>query len=214
MRSGPAACALFGLLAATAEAHRLDEYLQASLISLTRNQVHVQLELTPGIAVLPVVLSKIDTDRDGVVSQAEWNAYAAQVLRDLSLSVDGDAVPLRLVSSRFPEMAEMREGLGAIRLEMTADLRPSWSAKRRLRFENHHQKQIAAYLANSLVPEDPALRITAQSRDFPQSVYLVDLVDSGRRPRLSSFSLMPAWIWAILLLLAARIAILWRRRRV
>jgi hypothetical protein len=217
MKRSSAGFALLALLARPAAAHRLDEYLQASLISLSRDHVEVQLDLTPGVAVFPVVLAAIDKDRDGTISEVERSAYAAQVVRDLSLSVDGEPVRLRLVSSRFPEIGEMMEGRGVIGLEIVADLRMSWSGpKRRLNFENHHQSAIAVYLVNSLVPRDPELRITTQSRDFLQSVYRVDYIQSGAHPESFSFSGwtgLPGWIWATMLLLLGRTAILWRRQR-
>ena len=83
-------------------AHRVDEYLQATTIAVEQDRVLVQLRLTPGIEVFPTVLALIDTDRDGAVSEAR----AARVRRagarsDLSLSVDGVRLPLRLVSSRI-----------------------------------------------------------------------------------------------------------------
>jgi hypothetical protein len=172
--SARGALAIF-LTAMPLTAHRLDEYLQASLISLQHDRVEIQLDLTPGIAVFPVVLASIDTDSDGSMSEAEQNAYAARVLRDVSLTVDGRPTPLRLVSSRFPEIGEMKEGVGVIRLDISAGLRPTEDGSAHwLRFENHHQSAIAVYLANSLVPQDPALRITTQSRDFRQSIYRVD----------------------------------------
>jgi hypothetical protein len=217
MKQSSAGFALLVLLARPAAAHRLDEYLQASLIALARDHVQVQLDLTPGVAVFPVVLAAIDKNRDGTISEAEWSGYAAQVLRDLSLSVDGEPVRPRLVSSRFPEIGEMKEGRGVIGLEMVADLRESWSGSNRwVSFENHHKSPIAAYLVNSLVPRDPALRITAQSRNFHQSVYRVDYMQSGAHPWLFSFSAwtgMPGWIWMTMLFLLARTAILWRRQR-
>ena len=217
MKQSLAGFALLGLIACPASAHRLDEYLQASLISLARDRVQVQLDLTPGIAVFPVVLAFIDTDRDGTISSAERSAYATQVLRDLSLSVDGEPVQLRLVSNRFPEIGEMKEGRGIIRLEIAADLRASWSGpNRRVIFENRHQSPIAAYLVNSLVPQDPALRITAQSRDFRQSFYQVDYIQSDAHPELFSmlaWTGMRVWIWVAALFLLARTAILWRRQK-
>jgi hypothetical protein len=206
MKHARAAFALLVLLAWPAAAHRLDEYLQASLISLARDRVQIQLDLTPGVAVFPAVLAAIDTDHDGAISEAEQSAYAAQVLRDLSLAVNGEPVRLKLVSSRFPEIGEMKEGLGVIRLEVSADLRASWAGGyRQLNFQNHHQNAIAAYLVNSLVPDDPALWITGQSRDFRQSVYRVDYIQSSANP---SFS-----IWAVTLMLLAGTAFLWRRQR-
>jgi hypothetical protein len=216
MKRSLAGLTVFVLLGRPASAHRLDEYLQASLISLSRDRVQVQLDLTPGVAVAPLVLAAVDADGDGTISESERNGYAARVLRDLSLTVDGEPLRLGLVSSRFPETGEMKEGLGVIRLEMAAALPASWSApNRRVSFENHHLGAISAYLVNSLVPPDPALQITAQSRDYRQSAYRVDYLESGARPAAPSFSAwtgMAAWLWAAVLVLLARTAILWRRQ--
>src|SRR4051794_9415133 len=101
-----------------ATAHRLDEYLQATLISVEKDRVQLHIRLTPGVAVFPVVLATIDTDRDGVISEAEGRDYAVQVLQDLSLRADGDSLRLRLVSLTFPSIEEMKEGLGEIQLEL------------------------------------------------------------------------------------------------
>ena len=95
-------------------AHRLDEYLQATMISLEKDRVAAQIRLTPGVAVFPIVIATIDTDHDGVISKAEQRAYAERVLADLSLSIDGDRLRLQLISAVFPKVEEMREGLGDI----------------------------------------------------------------------------------------------------
>jgi hypothetical protein len=56
-----AAAAILLSIGTPATAHRLDEYLQATLISVEQNRVHAQIRLTPGVAVFPIVLSLIDT---------------------------------------------------------------------------------------------------------------------------------------------------------
>ena len=76
------------------------------------------------------------------------------MLRDLSLSVDGERLRLRLVSAKFPDIEEMKEGRGEIQIEFIADVR-STGRNRKLVFENHHQSRIGAYLVNCLVPRDP-----------------------------------------------------------
>src|SRR6266498_431937 len=153
MKPGSAAASAFLLVSAgaSASAHRLDEYLQATTISVEKDRVQGQLRLTPGVAVFPIVFATIDTDTDGVISQAEQRAYAERVLRDISLMVDHHRLALRLVSTRFPNAEEMKEGRGEIQLEFDANV-VSNGAKRTLIFENHHHSAIAAYLVNCLVP--------------------------------------------------------------
>ena len=163
-----AAAVILLLLGAPASAHRLDEYLQAALISLEKDHVQVFMRLIPGVAVSSIVLSSMDTNADGEISETEGRAYAERVLRDLSLSVDGHTLTPRVVSVDFPEVEEMKEGLGEIQIEFTADL-PTGSPKRRLVLENHHQDRIAAYIVNCLVPRDSNIRILAQNRNERQS---------------------------------------------
>src|SRR5262249_53406279 len=64
-------------------AHRLDEYLQATLVSIEPNAIRLQINLTPGVAVAEPVLARIDLDRDGVISTNEAAAYAEMLKRDL-----------------------------------------------------------------------------------------------------------------------------------
>ena len=170
-----------------AAAHRLDEYLQATTISVEKNRVQAQIRLTPGVAVLSIVLAKIDTDGDGVISEAEQQAYAEAVLRDFSLTIDGDRLRPRLVSMKFPVIEEMKEGRGEIQIDFKADL-PRNGPNRRLIFENNHQSRIAAYLVNCLVPQDPDIRMTAQNRNYQQSFYELDYVQAGVRSGLLSLA--------------------------
>lgn len=190
------------LLASAASAHRLDEYLEATLISVDGGTMHADLRLTPGVAVLPAVLREIDTNGDGAISDAEQRAYAAAVLRDLSFAIDGARLTPRLLSYRFPSIDAMRDGLGEIHMEMAADL-PRGDSHRRLTFENHHQFLIGAYLVNALAPRDPDIRIEAQQRNYAQSSYELDFTDTSRRARpLLSSTAGPAGTAAFLLLAA------------
>ena len=164
MKPGLAAAAAVLLAAATPiSPHRLDEYLQATLIAVEKNRVAVQVRLTPGVAVLPFVLAGIDTNADGAISESEQRVYAQRVVRDLSVTGDGDRLRPSLVSMKFPAIGEMKDGIGEIQLEFSADLSRN-GAHRRLVFENHHQSRIAAYLVNCLVPRDPDIRLIAQNR--------------------------------------------------
>jgi hypothetical protein len=176
---------LIVLLAASASAHRVDEYLQATIFSIEKDHVQATMRLAPGIAVSSIVIASIDSNGDGVISEAEKKAYVERLLGDLSLTVDGNRLMPRLVSMAFPEVEEMKEGLGEIHIEFTAALpvggHNPGDHKRRLVFENHHQKDIAAYLVNCLVPGNPEIRIVSQNRNEEQSVYRLDYVQAGER---------------------------------
>ena len=150
-------------LAGGASAHRLDEYLQATLIGVTRDGVDVEIGLTPGVAVLPAVMAAIDRNRDGRISPEEERAYAGDVLTDVELEVDGKPVPLRLIDSRFPTVQAMREGLGTIRLNLRAD-----RAGHELRFENRHLPRVSVYLVNCLASQGKSLLVGRPERDQAQ----------------------------------------------
>ena len=179
-------------VATPACAHRLDEYLQAATFAVDGNHVAVEMRLTPGVEVLGKVLAVIDTNGDGVISESEHSGYAERVRRDLLLTIDNHHLQLRLVSSRFPKLEEMKEGLGDILLNFEADV-PRGGPNRRLIFENHHQNAISVYLANCLVPRDPNIHVTAQDRNYDQSFYRLDYTQAGvrsprRPPVLGQFS--------------------------
>jgi len=208
------AVALLLLAPAPAPAHRLDEYLQEALISVDKYALHVEMTLTPGVAVFPMVTAEMDPDADGVVSEREQRAYGGQVLRDLSLTIDGNPLTPRLVSIRFPRMEEMKEGMGTIRIAFQADL-PRGGPGRRLVLENHHQAKIGAYLVNCLLPSDPDIRIVAQNRNYSQSRYQLDYARTDIRSEALSLPWWPGdltFLGAVALLLFCRLMLLWRRR--
>src|SRR5271170_768463 len=125
--------AILLFLAASASAHRLDEYLQATIISVEKDRVEAAMRLVPGIAVSAFVLNGIDTNADGVISRMEQQVYAERVLRDLSVTMDGRVLKPQLTSVQFPGVEEMKEGLGEIHIAFSADL-PGGGSNRRLVF--------------------------------------------------------------------------------
>jgi hypothetical protein len=196
MKTTVAAAAVVILLGATpASSHRLDEYLQATTMSLENERVRAEIRLVPGVAVFPVVFADIDRDADGVASGPEQRAYAERVLGDLLLSIDGKRLPLYLISSTFAPRETLQEGRGEIRLQFEADL-PGRARTRRLTFENRHQSRIGSYLVNCLVPRDPDIEVTAQNRSFNQSLYQLDYADANAPASVLSLSVWPdAWAW-------------------
>ena len=163
--------ALMGLMSgSTAVAHRLDEYLQATTIALEPNHLTLQLRLIPGVAVAPKVLASVDTNGDGILTDAEQQNYAARVSRDLSLTLNGQPLTLRLVASLFPLNGGMSQGMGGIGLTFEGSL-PTGRADYRLAYGNHHQNSMSVYLVNCLLPDNPAIHIIDQRRNYNQSVY-------------------------------------------
>jgi hypothetical protein len=198
-RSHPALFAASVLLCAKgAAAHRIDEYLQATLLSLETNRVQASMRLIPGILVAPSVIAGIDANGDGAFSESEERAYAQRVLGDLSITIDGINLQPVLLSWSFPEPAQMREGLGEIHIEYTADL-PYGRTDRSLILTNHHLSRSSVYLVNVLVPQDRGIRILAQKRNEQQSLYELDYQQTGTvavGPRMS-WGNAAAWLSGI-----------------
>jgi hypothetical protein len=168
-----AAAGILLALGAGSFAHRLDEYLQATILSVEKDRVQASMRLIPGVAVSSRVIASIDTNADGVFSEAEQLAYAQLMLRDLSITVDGKSVRPTLLSQTFPPLDELKQGLGEIHIDFTVALPPG-GPQRKIVIENHHQNAISAYLVNCLVPSDPTIRVLAQNRNESQSFYQLD----------------------------------------
>jgi hypothetical protein len=63
--------ALLLLLPGPAFAHRLDEYLEATILSVDSEHVEGTMRLVPGIAVSSAVIASIDINGDGLFSATE-----------------------------------------------------------------------------------------------------------------------------------------------
>lgn len=175
MRTSLLGCLLLAL-ASGALAHRLDEYLQATRVSVASNRIDVSLDFTPGVAVADRVLAVIDQDRDGNVSNDERDTYARRVLEDLGAGLDEKALALRLVDASFPALQEIKSGLGVIRIKAAATVEQISSGRHTLSLTNTHLPAMSVYLVNALVPKDRAIQITKQTRDELQKGYRLEFV--------------------------------------
>lgn len=201
------AAGLIAAAVASTSAHRRDEYLQAARIALEPQRVRIELDLTPGIEVADAVLARIDGDGSGSISPDEARAYAATVRNELSLDVDGHPVHVDVSEPRVPPMAAVRQGEGAIQLELAGALPPLEPGSHRFRFRNRHRPELAVYLANALVPVTDAVAITAQWRDANQSELII-----GYELRGSIVARTVPWIVAILGALSLVAAGVWWSR--
>jgi hypothetical protein len=159
--------ALAGVLlvfAPAASAHRLDEYLQATRLSIAVNQVGVEIDLTPGVDVAPMIFALINTDHDGRISASEGEKYARTVVQETVLEIDGHRSRLDLLSWEFPTFQEMSAGEGAIRIHARA-LWVGALGEHRLIYQNNHKTDLGVYLVNALRPGTRDIEITEQSRD-------------------------------------------------
>jgi len=189
-------------------AHRRDEYLQAARIALAPDRARIDLDLTPGIAVAETVLADIDRDRSGTISAGEARDYARRVRQAITLDVDGTPLVVALADVRFPEIAAIRNGEGAIHIELGAIFPAASAGPHHLRYRNTHRADIGAYLANVLVPASDRVSVSSQRRDVDQRELVVDYVlraDPMVRARRWWLAAV-AGVWIAL-------AVVWRRRR-
>lgn len=160
--------ALLALGPSGALAHTLDEYLQAARLSLTRSQVSLDLDLTPGAMVAARIVAMIDRDQDGVISPAEAAAYATRVLNETAVELDGAPVPMTVTRVEAPPIGELREGMGTINIRAVGVHRTRLAGRARLSFRNDHAPDGSVYVANALVPADRRLSVSRQDRDVAQ----------------------------------------------
>ncbi len=149
-------------------AHRLDEYLQATLVEIEPDAIRLQINLVPGVAVAEEVLALIDRDKDGTISKNEAAAYGEAVKRDLIVRCDDGKAELNLIGSTFPEPAEIRAGVGIIQLEFSVapvPAAPLATATHRFALENRHLPRAGVYLFNAAKPKAASVQITAQKRE-------------------------------------------------
>lgn len=160
---------IFFALPSTVFGHRLDEYLQATLVVIEPQHVRLQINLTPGVAVADQVLGLIDRDHDGAISTNEAAAYCDLVKRDFIAGLDGCNFPLKLTSSYFPGPEELRTGWGFIQMEFSGTLGSLAAGPHKLTIENRHLPGASVYLINAAQPSSGSIRVDKQIRNENQS---------------------------------------------
>jgi hypothetical protein len=150
-------------------AHRLDEYLQATLVAIEPGEIRLEINLTPGVAVAQQVLTLIDRDRDDVISANEATAYAKLVKRDLVVRLDGRDAELKLTALNFPDPADLRTGWGIIQMEYSVTPGVLAAGLHKLTLENRHLPALSVYLLNATQPKSASVQISRQRRNENQS---------------------------------------------
>jgi hypothetical protein len=163
-----AACAAL-LMTCVADAHVLDEYLQATLVDIEPNVVRLKITLTPGVDVADPILALMNPNRDDVISATEAAHYVELLKRDLTVRLDGRELELKLTASSFPEPAELRTGRGIVQIEFSVAPGAMSADEHTLTIENRHLPSASVYLANATRPTSDAIRIIRQDRNQNQS---------------------------------------------
>jgi len=189
-------------------AHRRDELLQAARLAIDPDRVQLTLDLTPGIAVAQSVLSAIDRDANGSISDAEARAYTEEVLRAIALDVDGTPLRIELADRAVPPIDAVLRGEGTVRIRAAAALPRLAEGRHRLRYHNGYGPDIGAYLANALVPASDRIVVAVQRRDVDQRDLVVEYTLRGD-PAARARAGVPVGAAGALVLIAN----LWWRRR-
>jgi hypothetical protein len=177
--AGFAAVCAWLVSAPSAGAHRLDEYLQATRLSVAADHVDLEIDLTPGAAIADKVLTWIDTNGDGRISDTEAEAYAKEMLHSVTLKVDLRPAPVELVMRSFPEWSDVRLGVGTIRLRAAAKIPSAGWGQHEISFLNTHRPKSSVYLVNALVPDNPRIQLGPPRRDYAQHGLTLDYTVAG-----------------------------------
>lgn len=195
-RTGLVALALLLVTPCAALAHRVDEYLQATRVMMSRDRITLDVDLTPGSEIAAALLPLLDANGDGTVSPVEAQAYAERMVREVIVQLDGRSVPLTLARVEVPTTGEMREGTGAIQVRAVGSIGRVAVGRRRLDVTNQHQPVPSVYSINALVPDDRRLTVAGQTRDPRQRTVRIDYDVAPGWP------LQLAWLAAGVLLLS------------
>lgn len=152
------------LAVVSASAHRLDEYLQATMVVIEPSAVRLQLTLTPGVEVANEVLGQIDRDGNGAVSDKEAADYAEALRQNLVVRLDDQNLELKLTHSKFPAPSELRSGTASIELDYSILVGPLAAGGHKLSLENRHLPGVSIYLLNAALPKSAKIKIKRQLR--------------------------------------------------
>ena len=135
------------LVPGMALAHPVDEVVQGAYLTLAKDEVRLELDLTPGTEVVDVVLKALDPNGDKTVSEAESRAYGERVLKQSSLFVGGKAAAWRLDRVNVPSYQALVEETATIKVYAMAQ-RPDRAGAQSLSYANAYQPAKSQWIAN------------------------------------------------------------------
>jgi hypothetical protein len=147
--------------------HQLDEYLQATRVSIARDRVTLEVDLTAGVTIAPAIIETLDANADNIFVPSEAGAYGRAVLSDVMVTFDGHPVVMALTQIDVPTIDEMRHGMGTIHLRAVGGVEAR-AGRHRLDVVNGHRRDTSVYMVNALIPDDGGVDIVSQSRDAHQ----------------------------------------------
>ena len=144
------ACLLLALWVARADAHPVDEVVQGAYLTLAAGQVRLELDLAPGAEVAEAFLTSLDTNRDQRITEVEARGFAARVLEQSTLLLDGVAVHWALDQVTVPAYQALRFGNDILRIQAIAS-RADSAGMHALSYRNRFQPAKSQRTANVFV---------------------------------------------------------------
>lgn len=192
----PAALAL-GLLCALcprgAEAHA--EHLgQAAWLTLTRDEVVLDLVLAPGARVAEGFVSAYNTRADDALDDAERASLASALLASLAVELDGQPVRLALERLASPRPAVLRTGEAQLEARLRGPLPTLAPGSHALTFTNRFAPVRSDYLAHAEVRARGAA-IAGLERSPTREVLQLRLRVAGSPPMPPAAP--PRWLFAL-----------------
>jgi nickel/cobalt transporter (NicO) family protein len=177
------ALAFAAVFVGVANAHQSDEYAHNTYLSVAASGVEVEMQLTPGPLVGSQLAALIDTNHDGTFTENEARRYGESVAQGLSLTVDGTARPVVLVTMMVPPLLDVQAGAGDLVFKGIAAGAP---VTHEVRFIDHHQilkgNAQASILDSGSLPTDliidrsidRGLRFTGSFKHAPTGAAAID----------------------------------------
>jgi hypothetical protein len=197
--------AALALVPARADAHRLDELLQATRVDIRADRIVLEIDVTTGALLAAEILDTIDIDRDGVLNDVERHQYAQQVLSSSLVSVDGRTTMLTLLAHEFPTRDAMAAGTGAIRVRAVAKVTAD-TGRHQLVVRSAPLHASSVYLVNALLPTDARVQLNAPRRDPAQRQLALEF-DVSAEPA----ALRIAWVSIAITLLCLLVTVRYAR---
>ena len=169
-----------------ARAHPLDVYLQATYITLAPTNVVVEFDLSPGVLVAPQVLPQLDTNGDQQISDAEGQAYVNEVLRNVELQIDGQALTLAVTEMDMPDYLTIQSGYGTIRVFTVSNLADKITGMHKIYYKNNYAPTGSAYQVNAFVDKDATITLGKQNRDQIQQSMTMDFSMGDAAPAIAT----------------------------
>jgi hypothetical protein len=112
--------AVMVLFPGCAMAHPVDEVVQSVYLFLGPEVVLLEVDLTPGSAVSGSVMGPLDADGDRRITNVEARDFAAMVLKQSSLMIDGEMLTLTVQSVTVPPYDMLEQAGDTLRIFASA----------------------------------------------------------------------------------------------